>query len=154
MRRPLRILLPALALASLAGLAPAAAEGTVVVVTRIVYPGETINLDSIEEVAFTATKLPTSPIAVLPEEVEGKVARRTLLPGKLIPVSSLREPFLVQAGAPVSVLFIEGGLMIAATAVPLEPGALGDLVKLRNMDSGKIFTGIVMRDGTVRVGAS
>ena len=45
-------------------------------------------------------------------------------------------------------------MVISITAVPLEPGAAGDVVKLRNVDSGRIFSGIVMADGTVRVGAS
>jgi flagella basal body P-ring formation protein FlgA len=38
--------------------------------------------------------------------------------------------------------------------VALQPGAAGDLVKVRNVDSGKIFSGTVMADGTIRVGAS
>ncbi|MDP3897962.1 MAG: flagellar basal body P-ring formation chaperone FlgA [Mesorhizobium sp.] len=143
-----------LAAGVLAGAAPASAEGVVIVVNRIIYPGETIGPDAIEEVAFAPAKPLTSPVATLAEDVEGKVARRTLLPGKLIPVSSLREPFLVQAGSPVAVLFVQGGLTIAATAVPLEPGAIGAVVKLRNIDSGKVFSGIVMADGTVRVGAT
>lgn len=137
-----------------AGPVVAVADEVAIVVNRIVYPGQTIDPDAIEEVAYRPAKPVTSPIATLAEEVAGKVARRTLLPGKLILVSSLREPFLVEAGAPVAVLFVHGGLTIAATAMPLEPGALGDMVKLRNMDSGKVFTGIVMADGTVRVGAS
>ena len=38
--------------------------------------------------------------------------------------------------------------------VPLQPGSAGDLVKVRNLDSGAVFTGTVMADGTIRVGAS
>ena len=51
-------------------------------------------------------------------------------------------------------MFVAGGLTISVTAVTLEPGSAGDLVKVRNIDSGAIFSGIVMADGTVRVGAS
>jgi flagella basal body P-ring formation protein FlgA len=38
--------------------------------------------------------------------------------------------------------------------VTLEPGSAGDVIKVRNMDSGRVFSGIVMADGTIRVGAS
>jgi len=38
--------------------------------------------------------------------------------------------------------------------VTLQPGAAGDLVKVRNIDSGKIFSGTVMADGSIRVSAS
>ena len=51
-------------------------------------------------------------------------------------------------------LYTEGNLVITATAVTLEPGSTGDIVKVRNMDSGRVFSGIVMADGTIRVGAS
>jgi len=36
----------------------------------------------------------------------------------------------------------------------LQPGAAGDFVRVRNIDSGKVFSGTVMADGTIRVGAS
>lgn len=155
MTRRLRFVLSGAVFAALAaGAVPAAAQDVVIVVNRIVYPGEMIDADAIQEVAFAPAKPFSSPVATMAEEVEGKIARRTLLPGKLIPVSSLREPFIVQAGSPVTALFVHGGLTITATAVPLDSGGLGDLIKLRNVDSGKIFTGIVMADGTIRVGAT
>ena len=54
----------------------------------------------------------------------------------------------------MQVIFAAGPLTISAAAVTLEPGGTGDLVKVRNLDSGKIFSGTVMADGTIRVGAS
>ncbi|TIO47611.1 MAG: flagella basal body P-ring formation protein FlgA, partial [Mesorhizobium sp.] len=47
-----------------------------------------------------------------------------------------------------------GALTISAAGVTLQPGAAGDLIKIRNVDSGKIISGTVMADGTIRVGAS
>jgi flagella basal body P-ring formation protein FlgA len=132
----------------------AQAEEFVVVVNRIVYPGETVATDAIEEVPFVRTGRISQPIVMRRGEIEGKVARRTILPGRLVPSGALREPYLVEAGAPVVVLYVQGALTISATAVPLQPGSAGDMVRLRNVDSGKIFTGTVMADGTVRVGAT
>ena len=51
-------------------------------------------------------------------------------------------------------VFVAGALTISATAVTLQPGAAGDQVKVRNVDSGKILSGTVMADGTIRVGGS
>lgn len=129
-----------------------ATETFAAVVNRIVYPGQTIGAEAVEEVPFKVTGKIASPVAHSHAEVAGKVARRTLLPGYLIPVSSLREPYLVEAGEPVTAIFAHGGLTITAAAVPLEPGSLGDMIRLRNADSGKVFTGIVLADGTVRLG--
>jgi flagella basal body P-ring formation protein FlgA len=151
LRRVLQIL-TVNALVAAATLAPAFAEEMAVIVNRIVYPGETIGADTIEEVPLRNSKRMTAPIAQALEQAEGKVARRTLLPGKLIPLASLREAYVIEAGEPVTVNLVHGGLTISATAVPLQPGSLGEMVRLRNADSGKIFTGIVMADGTIRIG--
>ena len=43
-------------------------------------------------------------------------------------------------------------LTISATAVSLQPGAIGDIISLRNNDSGTTIRGVMQADGTVRVG--
>jgi len=141
------------AAAALSGLSAAAlAQAEAIVVNRIVYPGETVQGDTLEEIRLRPNARITAQVVRVAAEAEGKVAKRTLLPGKLIPVSSLREPYIVEAGKAVTVVYRNGGLIIRASAVPLQPGAIGDMLRLRNADSGKIFSGIVMADGTVRVG--
>lgn len=132
--------------------APAAhAEEMAVVVNRTVYPGETVQSDMLEEVAFRRSKKPMAPVVQDMADAQGKVAKRTLLPGRLIPAGWLREAYLVESGKLVLVVFSQGGLTISMKAVPLESGSAGAAVKLRNPDSGKVFSGVVMADGTVRV---
>jgi len=135
-------------------LAQAAAQEVVVVPTRVIYPGETVSLDALQEMMLQRPPRDATAIARAPADLEGKVARRTLLPGRLVPLSSIRDPYLVEQGSTVTAVFAEGALTISILAVPLQPGAAGDLIKLRNVDSGAVFTGIVMQDGTVKVGAS
>lgn len=136
----------------LAMLIGANAQETAIVSTRIIYPGQVVSGEALQEVALNWH--PTAPIVRAPEEIEGKVARRTLLPGRLIPTGSVREPYLVETGSPVTVMFVEGGLTISTKAVALQSGAAGDMIRLRNMDSGVVLSGIVLADGTVRIGAS
>ena len=128
------------------------AQDVAVVVNRIIYPGENVSSDALEQVKLRPNARVSAPIAHEIDEVDGKVAKRTLLPGKFIPVSALRDPYVVEAGKAVAVIYRNGALTIRATAVPLQPGSIGDMLRMRNADSGKIFTGIVMADGTVRVG--
>jgi flagella basal body P-ring formation protein FlgA len=156
----------ALALALLAAGMPAAAQEAggaaaadagnevVLIPNRVIYPGETIELGALKRVTLIAGKHRPDAVATQAEELDGKVAKRTLLPGRYIPAAALRDAWLIEQGAAVQVFFIAGGLTISATAVTLQPGAAGDVVKLRNVDSGKILSGIVMDDGTVRVGTS
>ncbi|QDC00537.1 flagellar basal body P-ring formation protein FlgA [Mesorhizobium sp. 8] len=154
-----RILVPvlrsmALALALCAGAAPAAADEVVLIPSRVIYPGETIGLAALKEVTLAPGRHKPDAVATTAPELDGKVAKRTLLPGRYIPLSALREAWLVEQGASVQVYFIAGPLTISTTAVTLQPGAAGDLVKVRNVDSGKVLSGTVMADGTVQVGAS
>jgi flagella basal body P-ring formation protein FlgA len=131
-----------------------AQQGVVVLVpTRVIYPGETIDMNGLKEVVLKAGKEVPPAMATTVEELDGKVARRTLLPGRYVPVASLREVWLVEQGAAVQAVYSAGGLTISAAAVTLQPGSAGDLVRVRNIDSGKVLSGTVMANGTIRVGA-
>lgn len=126
----------------------------VLIPSRVIYPGETIELAALKQVTLMPGKHKPDAVATRAEELNGKIAKRTLLPGRYIPATAIREAWLVEQGAAVQVFFIAGGLTISATAVTLQPGAAGDLVKVRNIDSGKILSGTVMADGSIRVSAS
>lgn len=142
------------ALAILAGASPVFAQEIVLIPSRVIYPGETIDIAALKEVTLKPGKIIPPAVAFRAPELEGKVAKRTLLPGRYIPANSLREAWLVEQGASVQVMFVSGALTISATAVTLQSGAAGDFVKVRNIDSGKVFSGTVMADGSIRVGAS
>lgn len=134
--------------------APALAAETVLVPNRVIYPGETVTANALAAVTLLEGKVHPDGAAVALQDLDGKVAKRTLLPGRYVPVSALREAYLVEKGASVDVYFVAGNLTITMSAVTLESGAAGDQVKVRNPESGKVLSGIVMADGTVRVGAT
>lgn len=131
-----------------------AVSEVVLIPNRVIYPGETIAPGALRQVTLIPGKHKPDAVVTTLDGLEGKIARRTLLPGRYIPDNAIRDAWLVEQGAPVQVLFVAGALTISATAVTLESGSAGDLVKVRNTDSGKVFSGTVMADGTIRVGAS
>lgn len=153
--RFLRASLAAALLASLqfVAAAPASAQDTVVVPKQVIYPGETVTSDLVSEVRFNRNPSILSTVAVIPEDVAGKVAKRTLLPGRMIPLKSLRDAYAVEAGSPVAVLFVSGPMTISVAGMPLQSGTVGDVIRVRNVDSGAILSGTIVADGTVRVGA-
>jgi flagella basal body P-ring formation protein FlgA len=140
------------ALAFAAG--PLAAQEIAIVTQRVVYPGETIGLDMLREVPLKPGRTVPPAMVTSIVSIQGKVAKKTLLPGRYIPIASLREVYLVEQGAPVEVVFTNGSLTITAQAVSLQPGSEGDLIKVRNVDSGTVFLGTIMPDGSIKVGAS
>jgi flagella basal body P-ring formation protein FlgA len=147
-----RKLLAVAALSATFGCAPALAGQSVLVPNRVIYPGEIIVAGALKELTLAEGKLPPENVVIQFSDLEGKVAKRTLLPGRYVRPNALREAYVVEQGVSVEMIFVAAGLTISASAVTLEPGSAGEVVTLRNTDSGKIVSGTVMADGTVRVG--
>jgi flagella basal body P-ring formation protein FlgA len=134
---------------------PAAADagmGYAVVPTTIIYPGDTISSAQLQEVEVTNPNL-AGDYAKSVSQVEGLVSKRTLLPGRTISISALREPYTVTRGSNIRLVFQLGQMTISAAGSPLEDGATGQMIRARNMDSGIIVSGTVLADGTVHVRA-
>lgn len=141
-----------LALISVTSL-PAARAGVVSLpVPRVtVYPGDLMTPGLLRMRRFRERAVTSMPVARRTEDIVGRVAKRTLLRGKLIALHALREPHVVEKGQLVRVIFTAAGLSITARATSLRSGGIGDVVPARNVDSGKIVSGIVSPDGTLRV---
>ena len=130
----------------------AAAGLSLPVPATTIYPGEIIDDGMITERTVQPSQVGRMMIVPDRAALVGKVARRTLLPGRPVPLVAVAEPDLVPRGAPIEIVFQEGGLTILAQATTLEAGQAGDVIKVRNMDSGLIIKATVHADGSVRVG--
>ena len=136
-------------------LAPSLAYARDVVfpVPRItIYPGEVITEAMLADKAFRARDYERAGVAATRETLIGKVARRTLIAGKPIPINAVVEPMLVTRGVPAQAVFRSGGIFITTVALPVRSGALGEYVQMRYLDSGQMIAGVVQADGTVLVG--
>jgi flagellar basal body P-ring formation protein FlgA len=129
-----------------------AAGLTLPVPAMTIYPGDTIQDDMITELTVKPSQL--GRLMVVPDRAGliGKVARRTLLPGRPVPAIAVAEPDLVERGSPVEIVYRDGGLTILAQATALEAGSAGDVLRVRNADSGLIINATVQADGSLRVG--
>ena len=145
-----RLLPLGLALSCALGMPAMAGMGTAVVPTQIIYPGEQISMTAVEEVDVTNPNL-AGGYARTVGEVEGMVSTRTLLPGRTITLSSLRAPYAVRRGTAVRLSFNVGAMTISAAGTPLEDASVGDVIRVRNADSGITVSGTVMADGSVQV---
>ncbi|MGH6799566.1 MAG: flagellar basal body P-ring formation chaperone FlgA [Roseiarcus sp.] len=66
-------------------------------------------------------------------------------------LSGVANRKLVSNGEEVKLVFSEGGLVIMTTGAALQDGSIGDIVRVRNSDSGVTVSGAVQPDGSVRV---
>ncbi len=139
-----------LALSCALGMPAMAGMGTAVVPTQIIYPGEEISGGAVKQVEVTNPNL-TGNYARTVGEVTGMVSTRTLLPGRTILVSALRAPYAIKRGSAVRITFNINNMTISAAGTPLKDASIGDVIRVRNTDSGIIVSGTVMADGTVQV---
>ncbi len=133
-------------------LAPAALAEKLPVTTVTIYPGDPISSGMVTEAAFPDGTAQRLPVIVAAQQLVGKVARRTILPGRLIAVNAVAVPDLVQKGSIVSAIYQDGVLTITTSVLALQSGALHDAIQVRNIDSGKVIVASVQADGSVRVG--
>ncbi|MDD9908483.1 MAG: flagellar basal body P-ring formation chaperone FlgA [Ahrensia sp.] len=130
-----------------------AAELRAIVAKRVIYPGETLTAADLRDVAVRNPRPVSAPVVRRMSDAVGLVTKKTLLPKRYIRKSSLRRPFLVQAGKPVRITYSNSSLNISIVGAALEAGELGSVVAVRNTSSGKRLFGVVEADGSVRVQA-
>jgi flagella basal body P-ring formation protein FlgA len=127
-----------------------AQEADVPTPKAVIYPGDLI-LDEMLTDVPDAARDGSGPFINSRSHIVGRVARLTLLPGHAIPFSSISNRKLVANGAEVKLVFSEGDLIIVTTGAALQDGSIGDVVRVRNSDSGVTVSGAVQPDGSVRV---
>ena len=135
-----------------ASAAASAAEIEILPVANVtIYPGDTITDGMIADGRFAEGTTAAFPVVATRAELTGKVARRTLLAGRLIARNSVAVPDLVQKGAIISAVYESGALVITTSVIALQSGVLDEAIQARNVDSGKVIVGSVQADGSLRI---
>ncbi len=118
----------------------------------VIYPGDIIRDQMLTDLPGGGTRDGGGPYVEDRSFVVGKAARTTLLPGHAIPFAGVSNRKLVANGAEVKLVYAEGDLLIVTSGAALQDGSIGDLVRVRNTDSGVTVSGAVQPDGSVMVG--
>ena len=142
-------------LALLAGPArPARGEEQMVAVpvpAAAIYPGTPISDEQIVDKSYRES-ISRAAVHQNRNSVVGRTARRVLMPGRPIPITALKESEPVASGQQVTVVFAHGGIEITGRGIALQSGRTGELISVRNVDSGVVIRAVVDSDGTVHVG--
>jgi flagellar basal body P-ring formation protein FlgA len=83
--------------------------------------------------------------------VIGMQLKLQLQAGVPIPLSDLMQPTQINRGEPVRLQLQAGGLSLTGQGVALESGAVGELIRVRNISSQAVLQAEVVRPGEVRV---
>jgi flagella basal body P-ring formation protein FlgA len=129
----------------------AAEMHTVFVPRNVIYPGDVITTDALVERQVQRENGTPALFGENPQDLVGKVARRTLMRDQLIPRSAVHEQDIVKQGRPYKMTYNSEFLSIVGVGVPLRSGAAGEVVPVRNPTSGIIIKARVEPDRTLTV---
>jgi flagella basal body P-ring formation protein FlgA len=129
-----------------------AAEVDVAVLKADVARGALIAEDDLEYKPIPLVRANASVVRAI-TDVAGKEARRALKAGELIRTSDLKRPTMVAKGSTVTMLFEAPGMRLTAVGRALAEGAEGDTITILNPTSYRKVEAVVVKAGTVRVGA-
>lgn len=121
-----------------------------VVPTVTILSGEIITQGRVTEVPVTNPNIAPGYSQSI-QEVVGKVSKKTLVAGRTIPIGDLRDPYAVERGTAVRITYNNNGMNLSASGVAIEDGMAGDIIRVRNKDTGVTVSGTAKLDGTVEV---
>lgn len=87
-------------------------------------------------------------IATLPA-VLGQSSRRSLRAGEVLRQGQLASPVLVKRGAPVNIVARQEQVQVSMDGVAMDPGAQGEVIRVRNATSGTVIRARVVEAGVV-----
>jgi len=86
---------------------------------------------------------------ITPEQFEGLRAKTPLRAGMVLDRRKVEAIPLVERNQMAYVVARHGGLSVRMKALAMDSGGWGDRIRLKNVDSNKILTGLVMKNGEV-----
>lgn len=132
------------------GLAVAEEEAwqTIVVPRTVIYPGDVISEGAVVDRRIGGGQ---AAFGMKRDDVVGKVARRTLMRGQPIPSSAVRERDVVVQGRTYALIYKSDSLTVTGSGVPLQSGSAGQVINVRNPDTGVVIKARVSSDETLVV---
>lgn len=127
----------------------AAAEMMAPCARSTIYPGEVVRADMLTEAPFELDD--ETDVIKTRGELVGRIAKRTLFPGKPVHASFVEAPHTIANGSAVQLLYERPGISISASGQALQSARAGDPVRVRNIESGLVVTGVASRTGIVLV---
>jgi len=123
------------------------------VITRNIGKGDQISQDDVELRNFPKEKIQPTDIVDI-SNILGKTATRFLSHGNMVAQDDIKNPILIFKNNTVSAISRTDTIEVKTLAVALDDGGIGDIIRFKNFDSGKIFRAVVQADGTALVGTT
>lgn len=120
------------------------------VLNRRIDRDERVRKDDIKWVQRPESELRSSTITNA-QKLVGNIARRPLSANEMLRDTAVEEPILVERRSLVTLKLQTGGMNLTAKGQALEDGTMDDTVRVENVKSERVVTGVVTAPGVVQV---
>ena len=117
---------------------------------RRLSPGEMIGEADIQMIDVPVARLSTFAVTERAALV-GKEVKRLLVQGRPVMVQSVSEPLVITRGEKVSISLDDGRLALSAPGRALDDGYQGEEIRVVNLVSNKLVTGVARSGGRVEI---
>ncbi len=119
------------------------------VLSRAVRAGDIITADLIS----LEKRLLLNPREIISsaEQLAGMQAARFLSAGQVLTYSDLKKEMIIKKGQMVKAVAGQAFFEVSISAQVEESGSLGDVIKIKNIDSQKVFAARIIEKGLVRI---
>ncbi len=124
---------------------------TVFVPSTVIYPGDRITGEALSERQLLVSPGNPPVFGERQEDLLGKIARRTLLPGELIPEMAIRSEDAVKQGRTYKLTYNSKFVSIVGVGIPMQSGSVGEIINVRNPETGIIIKARVEPDQSLAV---
>lgn len=83
------------------------------------------------------------------DDVTGLIAKRRIRPNQLITPSLLDQPLAIKRGQPVKIVASRDGIQASTSGEALSDGQIGEVIRVRNINSDKVIDAKVLEPGVV-----
>ena len=123
----------------------------VVVASHMIKRGEEMAMVGCELAERDVTKVRGAYYSDI-QVLEGMQARRTLSMGDIITDGHIEKIPIVRRGDAIRLVARAGRMNMSAAGEAMQNGGVGDRIRVKNSDSGKIVYGHILEDGAIQVG--
>ncbi len=121
------------------------------VLKRRLKNGQVITEQDVEMRLFPVTKVRKTTVTDI-NQLIGKTPQRTISSNRPLRSSELVSPKVMEAGATVHMRYHTPFMQISTVGEALEEGGIGDVIRIRNLDSKKVVHARIMSSDEVRAG--
>ena len=125
-------------------------EATGVQVRRLIRRGERLTADNLEMLDARLSQLPPGAFAT-EKDLIGTSAKSEIRPGMWLTGRMLRLPSVVKNRQPVTMKLVRAGIHITCTGIAKQNGALGDVIRVMNLQSKREVLGRIVSKDVVEI---